>query len=296
MTDENTTTKAHENVSEETSEEMSQETYEKKYKEHKARRFIFLLYPDSAPKDFIELLSKQELPIAISPLHNLDKVENPEDYTKEYLEEYKGFKKPHYHGIIVANNSVTTSAIRKRLQRALGKNEAVGQVKICDHIKGAYEYLTHESSDAIRKNKHVYSKEDIVHINNFDIARYVTISADERKQNLAILIDLIDEHRLCNVIQLKQFILANPDCGIDWADAFDVTDTRGTTLRMYFDGAYQEERKNQQDHVLRVIGEMHDQVQELWTCTSGLRRAERKARSRSTRQRARAKRVKGARA
>ena len=205
-------------------------------------------------------------------------------------------KKPHYHGIIVANNSITTSAIRKRLQRALGKNEAVGQVKICDHIKGAYEYLTHESSDAIRKNKHVYSKEDIVHINNFDIARYVTISADERKQNLAILIDLIDEHRLCNVIQLKQFILANPDCGIDWADAFDVTDTRGTTLRMYFDGAYQEERKNQQDHVLRMIGEMHDQVQELWTCTSGLRRAERKARSRSTRQRARAKRVKGARA
>ena len=276
MTNENTTTKAP--------------------KEPKGRVFTFLLYKDSAPDDFVELLTaKQDLPVAISPLHDKDKAEGKQLLDEDYIKEYNGFKKPHYHGIIVSNGPLTAGAIRKRLQNVLG-DKAVGLVQIGHSVKGLYEYLTHESVDAVKKNKHVYPKEDIVHINNFDIARYVTVSADERKQNMNIVIDLICTYNLCNVIQLREFVIANPDCGIDWAAASDVVDARGLTLRMYFDGVYQEGHKNQQDRVLRMIGEMHDQVQELWTCTSGLRRAERKARSRSTRQRARAKRVKGARA
>ena len=222
MTDKNTTTKAP--------------------KDPKGRVFTFLLYPDSAGtlEDIVALLTEtQDFPVAISPLHNKDKAEGEQLLNEAYLKEYGGFKKPHYHGIIVSNGPLTAGAIRKRLQSALG-DKAVGQVQISHNVKGMYEYLTHESADAIRKKKHVYSKEDIVHINNFDIARYVTVSADERKQNMNILIDLICTYKLCNVIQLREFILANPDCGIDWAAAFDVTDTRGTTLRLYFDGVYQE--------------------------------------------------------
>lgn len=255
MTDENTTTKAS--------------------KETKSRVFTFLLYKDSAPDDFVELLtSQQAFPVAVSPLHDKDLVENPEDTPEAYLKEYGGFKKPHYHCIIVSNNSLTPSAIQKRLQHALGKEEAVGMVQICHHIKGAYEYLTHESVDAKKKNKHVYPREQIVHINNFDITRYVTISADERKQNLNIVLDLIYNNHLCNVFELRDFISEHPDCGIDWAAACDVTDARGGTLRLYFDGAYQrvqrEERKNQHNHLLGALGEMHEQMQSLWAYTTEL--------------------------
>lgn len=147
-------------------------------------------------------------------------------------------------------------------------------VQICHHIKGAYEYLTHESVDAKKKNKHVYPREQIVHINNFDITRYVTISADERKQNLNIVLDLIYNNHLCNVFELRDFISEHPDCGIDWAAACDVTDARGGTLRLYFDGAYQrvqrEERKNQHNHLLGALGEMHEQMQSLWAYTTEL--------------------------
>ena len=252
MTNENTTTKAP--------------------KEPKGRVFTFLLYPDSAGKleDFVPLLtSKQDFPVAISPLHDKDKAEGKQATDKAYLEQYKGFKKPHYHGVIVSNSPLTAGAIRKRLQNILG-DEAVGMVQIGHSIKGLYEYLTHESVDAVKKNKHVYPKEDIVHINNFDIARYVTISADERKQNMNILIDLICTYKLCNVIQMREFVIANPDCGIDWAAASDVVDARGLTLRMYFDGVYQEERKDKQDHVLGALGDVRDQVADLWAYTMDL--------------------------
>lgn len=215
-------------------------------KEGKARVFTFLLYPDSAPENFVELLTdKQDYAVAISPLHDEDLVENPESVPKEYLEEYNGFKKPHYHGIIVANNSTTPSAVRKRLQRAFGKNEAVGMVQICHNIKGAYEYLTHESVDAKRKKKHVYPSADIKLINGFDISRLVTVSADERKEQMRILTDLIYSHVLCNTTELRMFIDANPNCGIDWPTAHELTMQYTSQCRLYFDGAFQQRQREE---------------------------------------------------
>lgn len=245
-------------------------------KDPKGRVFTFLLYPDSAGtlEDIVALLTdNQDFPVAISPLHDKDKAEGEQATDKAYLEQYKGFKKPHYHGIIVSNSPLTAGAIRKRLQNVLG-DKAVGQVQISHSVKGTYEYLTHESVDAIRKKKHVYPKEDIVHINNFDIARYVTVSADERKQNMNILIDLICTYKLCNVIQLRDYVVTHPECGVDWAAASDVIDARGLTLRIYFDGMYQEvqreERQNKQDHILEAVSDMRNQVQDLWAYTMDL--------------------------
>lgn len=248
----------------------------KSTKEDKARVFTFLLYPDSAPKDFAERLAeKQGLPIAISPLHDKDKVEDPKKVDEAYLEQYGGFKKPHYHCIIYTNNPLTPSAIRKRLQRALsdedGVSKAVSHVQICDYIKGAYEYLTHESVDAVRKKKHKYSKDDIVHIHDFDIARYVTVSADERKQNMHILIGLIRNHGLCNVIDLLDYVEANPDCGIDLDATIDATENRSNMLRLYFDGQYQRfqreeriDRERRMDAVRDEASELYGQVQDMW--------------------------------
>lgn len=226
----------------------TEKTTAKAPKEAKAWNFTFLLYPDSAPENFIDLLTeKQDFPIAVSPLHNQDPIENPDKVDRETLEKYNGMKKPHYHCIIRANGPLTAGAIRKRLQNSLGRPEAVGMVQICHNVKGAYEYLTHESIDAKRKKKHVYPKEDIKIINDYDITRYVTISADERKQNYRIVCDLICAYQLCNVIDLRLFIEANPDCGIEWDAASDVIEHRSSVLRLYFDGAYQTRQREEEE-------------------------------------------------
>lgn len=224
----------------------TENTTAKAPKEGKARVFTFLLYPDSAPENFVELLTdKQDYAVAISPLHDKDLVENPESVPQEYLEAYNGFKKPHYHGIIVSNNSTTPSAVRKRLQRTFGKNEAVGMIQICHNVKGAYEYLTHESVDAKRKKKHVYSSADIKLINGFDVTRYVTVSADERKEQMRTVTDLIYLHVLCNVVELRDFIDGNPGCGIDWATAHELTLQYSSQFRLYFDGAFQKRQREE---------------------------------------------------
>ena len=64
-------------------------------------------------------------------------------------------------------------------KRALGE-KSVALVKIILNIENTYLYLTHESKDAIKKNKYKYDKADIKHINNFDIDRYLTLDAEQK--------------------------------------------------------------------------------------------------------------------
>ena len=74
----------------------------------------------------------------------------------------KNIKKAHYHVIYVAKNPVTSESVRLKIKRALGDN-SVAMVKIVVHsMENMYLYLTHESKDAIAKNKVKYSKKKIL--------------------------------------------------------------------------------------------------------------------------------------
>ena len=91
--------------------------------------------------------------------------------------------------IYVAKNPVTADSVRVRIKRALGE-KSVAMVQIVLNIENTYLYLTHESKDAIKKNKYKYDKADIKHINNFDIDRYLTLDAEQKD-------DILDE--VCNI-------------------------------------------------------------------------------------------------
>lgn len=194
----------------------------------KARHFGFLLYPESIPENWVEQLESLGVSMAVSPLHDKDK--NPDGT----------FKKPHYHVIYIARNPVTIESIRKKIKRKLG-NSSVAHIEIIDHIKGSYEYLTHESKDAKAKNKHVYDKKDILHINDFDIDRYVTLDESQKKELRNQLFDLINR---CGIVNLKEL-----DAFLDWRgqdygitsrrDVIDVITSNGNLFRMLFDANYQ---------------------------------------------------------
>ena len=123
----------------------------------KARYFTFLLYPESIPQDWQTKLEALGVPIAISPLHDKD------------LSSVEGqkYKKAHYHVIYISKNPVTAESVRLKIKRALG-DKSVAKVQIVvQSMENMYLYLTHESKDAIAKNKHKYSKRDITLLNNF---------------------------------------------------------------------------------------------------------------------------------
>lgn len=160
----------------------------------KSRYFTFLLYPESVPEDWLTKLETLDVPMAISPLH--DKDESP----------LGGYKKPHWHVIYVAKNPVTADSVRIKIKRLLGDN-SIAMVQIVEQgMESMYLYLTHESKDAIAKNKHVYQKSEIRLLNNFDIDRYVVFDVTEQKELKHQLVDLIFRLHLVNISDLMGYL------------------------------------------------------------------------------------------
>lgn len=215
----------------------------------KARYFTFLLYPESIPDDWEMQLEMIGVPMAISPLHDRDKsnVEGQE------------YKKAHYHVIYVAANPVTTHSVRKRIQRALA-NESIAKVQVIKQsVENMYLYLTHESKDAIAKNKYKYNKKDIKLLNNFDIDRYVVLDVEDKDEMLNDVCDMIDEHGLANIRELRRFIKERgteynlPSMKI----INSVLRSHTGLIRLYFDAVYQE-RKYKRSYIDSDTGEILD--------------------------------------
>lgn len=105
-------------------------------------------------------------------------------------------------------------------------------------------YLTHESKDAIEKKKHVYDKTGIKHINNFDIDRYVTLDAEQKDDILDEVCNIIADHRLANILELKKFVMVRGvEYGLPTMKVINsVLRSHTGLIRLYFDGVYQERK------------------------------------------------------
>jgi len=213
----------------------------------KARYFTFLLYPESIPENWELKLESLDVPIAISPLHDKD------------LSSVEGqkYKKAHYHVIYIAKNPVTSDSVRNKIKRCLG-DASVAKVQIViQSLENMYLYLTHESKDAIAKNKIKYLKKDIKLINNFDIDRYTTLDVEDKEDMLNDVCDMIDEYDLANMRELRRFIKINgsehnlPSMKI----INSVLRSHTGLIRLYFDAVYQE-RKYGRNGIDKETGEI----------------------------------------
>lgn len=200
----------------------------------KARYFTFILYPESIPDDWILKLELIGVPIAISPLHDKDKSSL----------EGQVFKKAHYHVIYVAKNPVTAESVRLKVKRVLGEQSIAKVQIVIQSMENMYLYLTHESKDALSKNKVVYPKKNIRLINNFDIDRYITLDVEDKDKLLNDVCDMIDEHGLANIRELKRFVKTH---GSDYnfpsmKIVNSVLRSHTGLVRLYFDAVYQERK------------------------------------------------------
>lgn len=215
----------------------------------KARYFTFLLYPESIPADWKQRLELIGVPIAISPLHDRDK-SNVEGQT---------YKKAHYHVIYVARNPVTPESVRIKIKRLLG-DKSIAKVQIVIRsMESMYLYLTHESKDAVEKKKHKYSKHDIALLNNFDIDRYITLDVKDKDDMLNDVCDLIDDHNLANMRELRRFLKAHgSEYGMPSIKVVNsVLRAHTGLIRLYFDAVYQE-RKYGRGDINKETGEIQD--------------------------------------
>lgn len=154
----------------------------------KKRNWAFVLYPESAPSNWRELLQLTGLECVISPLH--DKDVNPDGTPK----------KPHYH-IIICYQGPTSYNVVKTLCDSL--NCPIPQY--LESVKGYYRYLTHMDNP----EKAQYNKDDIEALNGFNILNYVEITKAEAAEYKRKIQTLIREKDIIEYCDLLDYLIDN---------------------------------------------------------------------------------------
>lgn len=154
----------------------------------KKRNWAFVLYPESAPSDWVDRLQSTGLACAISPLHDSDL--NPTGEPK----------KAHYH-VILSYSGPTSYKVVKGLTDSL--NQPIPQP--LEQVRGYYRYLTHMDNP----EKAQYSPSDIRHINGFDISDYCDLTRSEVNAIKSQLIQLCRNLGIVEYSQLMDYLLDN---------------------------------------------------------------------------------------
>lgn len=173
----------------------------------KKNKWAFVLYPESAPKDWRDILQKTGLEIAISPLH--DKDVNADNTPK----------KPHYHIILVYEGPTTYNNV---LMLTTSLNQPIPQP--LDSIRGYYRYFTHEDNP----EKYHYNEDDITTINGFDVKDYLELTSNQVIACLTQLTNIIKDNDIVEYSSLIDLLIEN-----DMKELIDVAMNKTIYLNTY---------------------------------------------------------------
>lgn len=208
----------------------------------KGRTWTMVLYPESLPTDWEEIISSWGHPCEISPLHDQD-VEDRDDPKRGVK---KGdLKKPHYHMILRYPNTTTWSKIKKYVDEL---NQPAPLV--CDNIKSAHDYLTHANATT----KHQYKDEDIKIINDFNISDYVQKTPSEAKSIRAETIKTIRANELFSFCDVVDFFMSSEDwASLDYVEA-----------NSYFISSYIRSLRDKNEHIRKFEKASREAMKEVY--------------------------------
>lgn len=151
----------------------------------KKRNWAAVVYPESLPEDWEDILMLTGLPAALSPLHDRD------------LDPTGDPKKPHYHLILCYPGPTTYGVVKDLCDRL----HAPGPQPL-DSVKGYYRYLTHQDNP----DKAQYNRAEIRTYGGFNILDYSDLTSSERLelvrrvQQFVIDMDLLEYSDLLDAL------------------------------------------------------------------------------------------------
>lgn len=154
-------------------------------KEKRSNKWAFLLYQDSAPKNYLDILEELHIPFVLSPWHN-------KDINKETGE----FKKAHKHGALYFDSLKSYSQVSELLTKNLNTPAHVEPVM---SPKGMYDYFTH----AENPEKTLYDINEIETGCGFELDKFlINNNSDEF---LSMVIDIIEERNFTEFNNLVRY-------------------------------------------------------------------------------------------
>ncbi len=154
----------------------------------KKRNWTFVLYPESAPSDWMEQMKLSGLLAAVSPLHDRDV--NPTGEPK----------KAHYHILLVYSGPTTYNAVAKF---TASLNATIPQA--LESVRGMYRYFSHKDNP----EKYQYDEGEIQTLNGFNIADLVELTRSEVNELKMKILKLIRDVDIIEYSGLVDFLLDN---------------------------------------------------------------------------------------
>lgn len=156
-------------------------------KDKRTRNYATVVYPDSAPEDWMTILADQLVPAFISPLHDLD--ENPDGEAK----------KPHYHVLIMFDGVKTTEQAKEVFDKIGGVGLEVVKV-----IRSYARYLCHMDNP----DKHQYSTSDVRALSGADYHSVIGLAID-KYEAIGEMIDFCDANNITSYAVLIEWARHN---------------------------------------------------------------------------------------
>ena len=169
-----------------------------------------VVYPESAPSNWKEIIQETLLQAFISPLHDMDILPNG---TGEK-------KKPHYH-VILQWNGPTTYSNAKEIMASFG---GIIQPRKINSLRGAVRYLCHLDSP----DKAQYSQDDVICLNGADYYTVISLQAD-RYASIEEMQDFCSKYCITSFVNLNTYARKNRRA--DWFRA--LCDGAGYIMREY---------------------------------------------------------------
>lgn len=151
---------------------MKEKASKNESKEKRSRNWATIIYPDSAPENFRDIIGELMIEALLSPLHT------------DADEEKQLEKKPHYH----LEMKFSTMKSREQVLEIVEKFAGVGAEAVND-FRAYARYLCHLD----QPNKKHYEPKEVKAFGSLDYLEIIESSADKYKA-IGEILDYVDEH------------------------------------------------------------------------------------------------------
>lgn len=158
-------------------------------KDKRSNKWAFLIYEESTPSDYLEILEEIHVPFILSPWHNMD-----------ISRETREFKKSHKHGALFFDSLKSYTQVSELLTEKLN---SPAHVEIVMSPKGMYDYFTH----AENPENTPYNVEDIECGSGFELGKF--LMEQNSDEFLNEVIDIIEDNDFTEFEDLVRYARNN---------------------------------------------------------------------------------------
>jgi hypothetical protein len=160
----------------------------------KTRNWAFVLYPESAPENWLDMLTDEHMPILVSPLHDKDRAKDG------------NIKKAHYHIVIMSDGPISQKRANEIIEPYYGTQSA----EYVKSLKGYARYLAHLDDP----EKFQYDPSEIIALGGADLNELLKPSRSDKYQYIGEMIDYCDDNNVFEFSDLLKY--ARKERQNDW--------------------------------------------------------------------------------